>query len=134
MYALSVLEPWASGIVHGTKRIENRVWRTNYRGPLLIHAGKGRQLLRGVNAGHEMLQRLLPGLESLEDLRHGHLIGVVDVVDCVRVEDLAPTLWAEGPFCWVLANPRPLPELIPWKGQQQLFNVPDHVLPAGFAG
>ena len=40
MKALSVRQPWAWAIVAGWKPIENRTWATDYRGPLLIHAGR----------------------------------------------------------------------------------------------
>jgi len=41
--ALSIRQPWAYAILHLGKDIENRPWRTNFRGPLLIHASlKGR--------------------------------------------------------------------------------------------
>lgn len=36
--ALSLWQPWASLIALGYKTIETRPWRTNYRGPLAIHA------------------------------------------------------------------------------------------------
>ena len=39
MKALSVRQPWAELIVAGLKDVENRTWRTDYRGPVLIHAG-----------------------------------------------------------------------------------------------
>ena len=39
MKALSIRQPWAELIVAGLKDIENRTWRTDYRGPVLIHAG-----------------------------------------------------------------------------------------------
>ena len=35
---ISVRQPWAWLIVAGHKDIENRTWRTSYRGRLLIHA------------------------------------------------------------------------------------------------
>jgi activating signal cointegrator 1 len=38
MKAISILQPWASLIVLGHKRIETRSWNTKYRGRLLIHA------------------------------------------------------------------------------------------------
>lgn len=38
MKTLSVRESWAYYIVAGLKDIENRTWRTDYRGPLLVHA------------------------------------------------------------------------------------------------
>ncbi len=40
MRALTIRQPWAWAITCGLKRVENRTWSTNYRGPLLIHAGK----------------------------------------------------------------------------------------------
>ena len=45
---LVVRQPWAWLIVNGYKDIENRSWRTRYRGALLIHARLiGRHLNRG---------------------------------------------------------------------------------------
>ena len=35
MKAITIKQPWASLIVHGIKDIENRTWRTNYRGRVL---------------------------------------------------------------------------------------------------
>jgi hypothetical protein len=40
MKALSIRQPWASLIVAGYKDIENRSWRTSYRGPVLIHSAQ----------------------------------------------------------------------------------------------
>ena len=36
MKVIVVRQPWAWLIVHGYKDIENRSWRTRYRGTLLI--------------------------------------------------------------------------------------------------
>jgi hypothetical protein len=38
--ALSLKQPWAALLVAGKKTIEVRRWRTEYRGPLLIHAAR----------------------------------------------------------------------------------------------
>jgi len=38
MKILSVRQPWATPIVGRIKDVENRTWRTNYRGPVLVHA------------------------------------------------------------------------------------------------
>jgi hypothetical protein len=40
MKALSIRQPWAWLIIHAGKDIENREWRTSFRGPVLIHASK----------------------------------------------------------------------------------------------
>jgi activating signal cointegrator 1 len=42
MKALTLYEPWATLVARGEKRIETRSWKTNYRGPLAIHASKKR--------------------------------------------------------------------------------------------
>lgn len=38
--ALSLKQPWAALLAAGFKSIEVRRWRTNYRGPVLIHAAR----------------------------------------------------------------------------------------------
>jgi hypothetical protein len=50
MKALTVQQPWAWAIIHGTKRIENRTTAWKYRGPLAIHAGT-RWSERGARSG-----------------------------------------------------------------------------------
>lgn len=40
MKCLTLHQPWASLVATGVKRIETRSWRTDYQGPLAIHAGK----------------------------------------------------------------------------------------------
>jgi hypothetical protein len=39
-HALSIKQPWAALIVAGKKTIEVRTWKTTFRGPVLIHAGR----------------------------------------------------------------------------------------------
>jgi len=41
MKTLSVRQPYASLICYGVKTVENRTWKTDYRGRLLIHASGG---------------------------------------------------------------------------------------------
>lgn len=41
MKVLTVKQPWASLIANGYKEYEFRSWKTYYRGPIYIHAGKG---------------------------------------------------------------------------------------------
>jgi len=38
MKTLSVKQPWAYLLCAGIKDIENRTWKTNYRGRVFIHA------------------------------------------------------------------------------------------------
>ena len=41
MKTLTINQPFATLIVEGLKEYEFRTWKTNYRGEILIHAGKG---------------------------------------------------------------------------------------------
>ena len=63
-------------------------------------------------------------------LDYGAIVAVVNVVDCVRLEDLPAELrddpFAEGPFVWILADARPV-EPIPCKGKLGLWDAPDSV-------
>jgi hypothetical protein len=76
--ALTVRQPWASLIACGAKTIETRSWRTSYRGPIAIHAGK---TIDGI--------RTLPGdcEGSVEgDWRYGY-IGDYQASFCFRSGD-----------------------------------------------
>jgi len=108
---LTVREPWASLIVAGIKDVENRSWRTNFRGRLGIHAGNGvhRDALDAY--GH-----LLDG-----KLVHGALIGSVTLVDCI---EHSRSKWAEpGMWHWVLADPRKLVHPRPMPGRLGLWQT-----------
>jgi hypothetical protein len=111
----------SGAIVGGIKAGENRSRPTGHRGPLVIHASKSRRYLAGDYADQ------LPGLPSAEQFDFGALIGVVEVVDCVPVEEVEGDPFAVGPWCWVLSGAcriRP----VPFKGQVGLFDVPDQLV------
>ena len=98
MKALSIREPYASQIMRGEKRIENRSWGEAVRGTIAVH-------------------RCGPD---------GAIIGTVDVVDVIgaavalrQFPEQAPFIF--GPLCWVLRNPRRLPAPIPCKGRLSLW-------------
>lgn len=113
MKAISIKQPWASLVIYGGKDIENRTWRTTYRGPVLIHASKrldqkeiyGFLCLKG---DRNIVIEYWPKEISYryDEMPLGGIIGVVDIVDCVTESD---SKWFVGPFGFVLANPRPLP-------------------------
>jgi hypothetical protein len=128
MKCLSVHQPWAHAILHLGKNVENRVWSTRHRGPLLIHAAKARASLNA--------RWPVPGLEfpATSSLTFGAILGVVDLIGCVKVGpdgDLGlfgQSSWGEeGMFGWVLANPRPFKVPIPYRGAQGLFEVGENV-------
>lgn len=132
MKALTIKQPWAAAIIAGFKRVENRNWRTHYRGPLAIHAGKAKDLL-DANYPDVWNYQFNNSWPPLAKLRFGAVIGVVDLVDVVPLAELPADLeghvFADGPYCWILANPRPCPP-IRCPGNQQLWTPDDVTLAA----
>jgi activating signal cointegrator 1 len=131
MKALSLLQPWASLVIIGAKRLETRSWSTKYRGDLLIHASTGR-------AG-ALLTFGLPFSKYIRDfnqLPFGAIIGQVNLTDVVSVEQLPLsdaainhlTLeerafgdYTKGRFAWVLEEPIQFSKPIPLKGTLGLW-------------
>lgn len=74
MKVLTVKEPYASLIINGYKKYEFRTWKTNYRGKILIHAGK--------SFDKETMNRF-----SKLNLKYkpGYIIGEVNIVDCILI-------------------------------------------------
>jgi hypothetical protein len=125
MRALTVIQPWAWLIIHGGKTIENRVWPTAYRGPLLIHAGARMSLETHYQArqwvGREIGWRhRVPFPSEGNELRLGGFIGVVDLVDVCAPNEHASPWHMPGHFGWYLANPRPV-EFRHYPGAQRLW-------------
>jgi hypothetical protein len=111
--ALSVKQPWAWAIIEAGKDVENRPKRTQYKGPLFIHAAL-KDSLEGWHFLDENEVRLPVDPPS------GGIIGIVDLVDCVQGY-VSP--WAmDGYYHWILENPRPRP-FKPMRGKLGIFNV-----------
>lgn len=127
MKAISIMQPWAELIVAGHKDIENRTWKTNVRGEILIHAGKkfdmnGWEYL--ANNWHkiglpcavgDLLERMRP-----VDYHCGGLVGQVHLIDCVT--EHASSWKAEGTYGFVLANPKRL-DFKPMNGRLGFFEA-----------
>ena len=119
MKILSIKQPWASLIVHGLKDIENRTWPTRYRGPLIIHASQ-----RADDISATDIERRF-GAHLPCELPLGGIVGVTEIVDCVRPH---PSKWyAPAHYAFALANSRPLP-FVKWRGALSLRDVPAELL------
>ncbi len=113
MKALSIRQPWAWAIMAGHKKVENRSWSTLHRGPLLIHAAKAIDL-----AGFRLCREL--GIQVPEQLPLGAILGQVELYDVVESLD---SPWFVGPMGFLVRDPRPLAEPLPWTGRLGLFEV-----------
>jgi len=114
---LTVRQPWAWAIVQGGKDVENRSWSTKHRGPLLIHAGSAFE-----RDGYETVKRLgSRPPPPVDELVHGAIIGVVELVDCVQDSD---SEWAvPGQWQWCLQSPRVV-QAVPCPGKLGLWQPP----------
>lgn len=100
---ITIKEPWASLILEGKKTIETRTWKTNYRGPLLLHASK-----------------------EPKSVISGKIFAIAELTDCRPMtkedEQAAQCDIYENAFSWILTNIRPYGPL-EIKGQQGLFET-----------
>jgi hypothetical protein len=112
---LSIRQPWASLIAYGFKDIENRTWRTNYRGPLAIHASSKLDYTPLSEIGRE-IGVVLPDI----DQSRGGIVGVVDLIDCVEQHR---SKWFVGPFGFVMASARRVP-FLRCVGQLNVYEAP----------
>lgn len=122
MKALSIRQPYAWLIVNGLKDVENRTWRTGYRGPVLIHAGKTYPKWEHEDdyaIYHEQ------GYPEERTSMLGGMVGIATITDCVTS---SVSKWWIGPVGFTLADARPLPALITCKGELGFFDVPADVL------
>lgn len=124
MKALTVKQPWADAIAHGTKRTENRTWKpSNSAGTrILIHAG----------GAYDTMGRFLitdrAALNSWPDTR-GAVIAIAEIGDVHTAENGCCAPWGEyGVYHWTLAGVVPLPEPVPCGGRQMLWTPSDDVL------
>lgn len=124
--ALTVSQPFAWLIAAGYKPIENRTWPTRYRGPVYIHAGRGEQYRERFPALREIVYRDIP-VPEWDALHKGAIVAVAELIDCRTLGATVPELdaagrrWAEGPYCWSLANVRALDRPVKCHGTQGLW-------------
>lgn len=136
MKAISIRQPWAWLIAAGFKDVENRPWKRNYRGPILIHASKTTSRRERVEAWDFVRSicrdrpdewakifkaRLKLGTPCRVSLPTGAIIGQAEIVDVVT-ESESP--WFVGPFGFVIANAKLWNVPYPCKGALGLFEAP----------
>lgn len=131
--ALTVRQPWATAIIEGRKTVENRSWRTAFRGVIAIHAGV---YLDVKHRGNPRALELAYSGRPREDFDRGVVLGTVRLVDChlqgdPRCEhECEGNPWAEWSFRelgqkptfhWILTEPREFVTPIRARGALQLW-------------
>jgi ASCH domain len=123
--ALTIRQPWAWAVIHAGKDVENRRWKTSYRGALLIHAAndadpEGAARLLWTMADPEAFGQPRAAFEA-----RGAVIGLVYLADILTD---SPSRWAEpGCYHWVLEFPSPVEPPVSCRGRPGLWT------PAGAA-
>ena len=119
---LTIKEPWASLIINGYKKYEFRSWKTNYRGRVLIHAGKGKD------------NRVISDFDNYNlEYSNGEILGEVELVDCILVDEKFDKMLRGidkkiynnnhlGLYAWKLDNIEKYNKKIPIKGKLGLWN------------
>lgn len=137
MKALTLRQPWAWMVVYGGKTIENRRWNTRFRGPFLIHAGKGmtreeyedaRYMFEEIVGPHSPLIDALPAHDKIE--RRGGIVGIAELVDVMGPSIELPDSYLHArerdpwhmreQFGFILSRIAPLP-FTPYKGELGFF-------------
>jgi hypothetical protein len=146
MKAITIWQPWASLIACEAKKYETRSWATQYRGVIAIHAAAKRpsSIWEAIGCIVDKVRAAL-GIIDPDDLPRGCIIATAELVGCWKMHrnsidgsrfiiDEAgraitiypPELefgdWTTGRYAWELANVKMLPEPIPVKGMQRLWN------------
>ena len=76
MKVITLKQPWATLVAEGLKKYEFRSWKFNYRGEILIHAGKG--------VDKEAIKKF----EHLNlNYPQSKIIAKVKILDCIELND-----------------------------------------------
>lgn len=135
MRAISLWQPYASLWLSPMKVHETRHWKTDYRGPLAVHAAQRLVSDCGEEVDELCIRQFGPHWRK--ELPRGALIGRIELVSMIRSQDFAPFCqpdapnilcgnWAPDRWGWqrddrysVLTTP------ISYKGRQGFFSVSD---------
>lgn len=77
MKVITIKQPFATLIAEGLKKYEFRTWKTEFRGEILIHAGKG--IDKKAMERYKHLNLNYPS---------GCIIAKVTITDCIKVDDV----------------------------------------------
>lgn len=141
MKAITVIQPWASLLVEGAKLFETRSWKTNYRGEILIHAGKKDPLFGISVMGDEAWNNVCIALQiygatnRFKRFPTGAIIGKATLVNCIEVDQAFSDKiksechaeysfgdFAPGRYAWMMQNPIIFDKPILVSGKQGMWN------------
>lgn len=116
MKALTIRQPWAAAIAHGTKRTENRSWPApaKHLGTrILIHAAAAED--RVLRSSNDVPSELTDGIGVWPDTRSA-IVAVATLTGCHFDEGCCQPWGMDGYFHWELADVTAFATPIPAKG------------------
>lgn len=127
MKALTIKQPWAHLICTGVKGVENRTWKSKYRGTILIHSSKFHDKRhRNMSSLFTSEQWAVMSSYMKEYMNCGIWLNsaIIGSVDLISVIDDSSSVWAEDNcWHWILSNPvlfkKPIENV---KGKLSLWN------------
>lgn len=140
MKVITLIQPWATLIALGEKKIETRSWKTSYRGTLYIHAGKS--IDKEACNEHFIKSTLQMHGYTIDNLESGVIIARTSLIDCIEIDFGTEPIYrkanlkngqqvtgneysfgdyATGRYAWILDNIDPLKEMIPAKGKLSIW-------------
>lgn len=139
MKVLSIRQPYAALLVLGPKRFEARTWKTDYRGPILIHASSSAVSSAMIEEFQDN-QDTLDTVRSigwtteaaLKDLPRSAIIGQVELIDVFPSEDCEDATSLDKDlaaypspdiYFWKVTNRLPI-RPIPINGKLNLWTLP----------
>jgi hypothetical protein len=140
--AFSLIEPWASFVAWGFKRVETRSWGTPFRGPLAIHASKSKEVVKDLMQVEALFREA--GIEMpkwwprrADDYPLGKVVAICCLKDCrimtpeliaeQTAQERAFGAWAQGRHAWFLDGVRRIANAIPCRGALGLWELPADV-------
>jgi hypothetical protein len=141
MRALTLIEPYATLIAVGHKKIETRPWPAVYRGPILIHAGKSREWIEPIFIAELFAKAGIDGAVRPTDAYPwplGMVVARARLADCVptgrvgaiSAKERALGDYSEGRFAFILEDVAPLIEPVPAKGALGLWGPMESLVAA----
>ena len=130
--ALSIKQPWVYAITHLGKDIENRSWRTKFRGRFAIHAAR-------TDAPEEDWLEVFDKHPRPRYFPIGQVVATADLVECIhpldkngkayhKVKEYFRSPWYQGRVGFVMRDVRVLREGIPVKGRLGFWKLPREVI------
>lgn len=114
-YILSLRQPWAWLILNGWKDCENRSWKSQFAGRVLIHASLN---LKDYLDDAKKIRELGVCVPSIESIQVG---GIVGCATFAIQRGFMASAWFSGPFAWPVNSYFAFSQMTPTRGMQRLY-------------